>query len=191
MEKRKILNDNINLDTSKSFQDTDVPTETIKENADIFAGFIHPAITTTINKNEFASFLKLADVRPVLKKSSKNSKDNYRPISILKSISKVYERVIFKQIDFMKNCFSKFQCGFWKGYHMQQCLIALIEKSKSATDKGKSFQALLTDLSIVFDCLPHEMLIAKWHAYGLSLSAFRLAHSNLSNRKQRTKINES
>ena len=84
---------------------------------------------------------------PVFKKGSKNSKHNYRPISILKNISKVYERVMFKQIgDFMENYFSKFQCGFRKGYSTQQCLIALIEECKSATDKGKSFGVLLTGL---------------------------------------------
>ena len=44
--------------------------------------------------------------------------------------------------DFMENAFSKFQCGFSKGYSTQQCLIALIEKWKYATDKGKS---LLTE----------------------------------------------
>ena len=52
--------------------------------------------------------------------------------------------------DFMENYFSKFQCGFRKGYSTQQCLIALIGKWKSATDKGKSFGALLTDLSKAF-----------------------------------------
>ena len=56
VEKREILNDIVNLDASKSYQDTDVPTKIIKENADIFADFIHPEINTTINKNEFPSF---------------------------------------------------------------------------------------------------------------------------------------
>ena len=66
---------------------------------------------------------------PVFKKGSKNSKHDYRLVSILKNISKVYERVMFKQIgDFMENYFSKFQCGFRKGYSTQQCLIALIEE---------------------------------------------------------------
>ena len=184
MEKREILNEIVNLDASKSCQDTDVPTKIIKENADIFADFIHPAINITINKNEFPSFLKLADVIPVFKKGSKNSKHNYRPISILKNISKVFERVMFKQIgDFMENYFSKFQCGFRKSYSTQQCLIALIEKCKAATDKGKSFGA--------FDCLPQKLLTAKLLAYGFSLAALRPVHSYLSNRKQRTKINES
>ena len=74
VEKREILHEIVNLDASKSCQDTDVPTKVIKENADIFADFLHAAINTTINKNEFPSFLKLADVIPVFKKGSKNSK---------------------------------------------------------------------------------------------------------------------
>ena len=192
VEKSEILHEIVNLDSSKSCQDTDASTKIIKENADIFGDFIHPAINTTNNKNEFPSFLKLVDVIPVFKKGSKNSKHNYRPINILKNISKVYEKVKFKQIgDFMENYFSKFQCGFKKSYNTQHCLIALIEKWKSATDKEKSFGALLTDLSKAFGCLPHELLIAKLHAYGFTLATLRLVHSYLFHRKQRTKINES
>ena len=118
--------------------------------------------------------------------------DGLGETSWLDNPPKVYERVMFKQIrDFMENFFTKFQCAFRKGYSTQQCLIALIEKWKSATDKGKSFGALLTDLSKAFDCLPHELLIAKLNAYGFSLAALRLVRSYFSNRKQRTKINES
>ena len=87
----------------------------------------------------------------------------------------------------MENFFSKVQCGFRKGYSTQQCLIASIEKWKSATDKGKSFGALLTALSKAFDCLPHEVLSAKLHDYRFSLAALRLVHSYLFKRKQRTK----
>ena len=61
-QKREILHEIVNLDASKLCQDTDVPTKIIKENADIFADFIHPAINATINKNQFPSFLKLVDM---------------------------------------------------------------------------------------------------------------------------------
>ena len=71
VEKKEVLNEIVNLDASKSCQDTDVPTKIIKENAHNFADFIHPAINASINKNEFSSFLKLADVIPVFKKGSK------------------------------------------------------------------------------------------------------------------------
>ena len=71
LEKREILHEIVNLDASKSCQDTDVLTKIIKENADIFADFIHPEINTPINKNEFPFILKLADVIPVFKKGSR------------------------------------------------------------------------------------------------------------------------
>ena len=70
--------------------------------------------------------------------------------------------------DFMENPFSKFQCGFRKGYSRQQCLFAFIEKWKSAADKWKSFGALLTDLSKAFNFRPHKLLsiIVKWGYQG-------------------------
>ena len=85
--------------------------------------------------------------------------------------------------------FSKYQCGFRIGFSTQQCLLAMLEKWKRSIDNGKSFGALLTDLSKSFDCLDHELLIAKLNAYGFHLSALKLIHDYLSNRKQRTKIN--
>ena len=78
---------------------------------------------------------------------------------------------------------------FRKGYSTQHCLLAMLEKWKSAVDKGKSFGVLLTDLSKAFNCLSHELLLAKLHAYGFSIAALRLIHSYLTNRKQRTKVN--
>ena len=59
----------------------------------------------------------------------------------------------------------------------QHCLIAVLEKWKSAVDKGKSFGALWTDLSKAFDCLSHELLLTKLHAYGFSIAALRLIHN--------------
>ena len=91
---------------------------------------------------------KLADVTPIFKKGSKTLKDNYRPISILSNVSKIFERPIFKQISaFFDNIFSTYQCGFRKGYSAQHCLVAMLEKWKFCNDKKKYFGALLTDLS--------------------------------------------
>ena len=67
----------------------------------------------------------------------------------------------------------------------------MLEKWKRAVDNNKVFGALLTDLSKAFDCISHYLLIAKLNAYGLSLSALKLVHSYLQNRKQRTKIGSS
>ena len=78
---------------------------------------------------------------------------------------------------------------FRKRFSGQHCLLAMLEKWESAVDKWKVFGALLTDLSKAFDCLPHELIIAKLNAYGFNLPALKLMHSYLSHRKQRTKVN--
>ena len=89
------------------------------------------------------------------------------------------------------NIWSKYQCGFRKGYNAQHCLIALIEKWKQSVDNGGAFGALMIDLSKAFDCLPHELLIAKLDALGSDKKSIKLVHNYLSNRKQRVKINGS
>ena len=65
----------------------------------------------------------------------------------------------------------------------------MFENWKSAVDKKKVFDALLTDLSKAFNCLSHDVLPAKLNPYGFSMVALRLVKNYLSNRKQRTKIN--
>ena len=84
---------------------------------------------------------------------------------------------------YFEEILSKFQCGFRKGFSTQHCLLLMLEKWKRAVDNNKVFGALLTDLSKAFDCISHDLLIAKLNAYGLSLSALKLMHSYLQNRK--------
>ena len=69
--------------------------------------------------------------------------------------------------------------------------LAFLEKWKTAVDKGKVYEALLPDLSKAFDCLNHELLIAKLNAYVFTLPALKLVHSYLSGWKQRTRVNNS
>ena len=64
----------------------------------------------------------------------------------------------------------------------------MLETWKEATDNNKAFRALLTDLSKAFDCLIHDLLIAKLHAYGLDLATLKILQDYLTNRKQRTKF---
>ena len=64
----------------------------------------------------------------------------------------------------------------------------MLKIRKGVTDNHKAFGALLTDLSKAFDCLSHDLLIAKLHAYGLDIDSLNLLRDYLSNRKQRTKV---
>ena len=187
-----VLEKVICLNSAKASQNTDIPTKLIKNNSSFFAEFFSENINYCIENSKFPYDLKLADVIPVHKKKSKNSKDNYRPVSILSNISKIYERSMYEQIEtYFENIFSKYQCGFRKGYNAQHCLMVLIEKWKESVDNGGVFGALLTDLSKAFDCLNHELLIAKLHAYGFDLSSLKLIYGYLANRSQRVKVNDS
>ena len=189
----EILKEILSLDTTKACQDTDIPTKILKENADIFSDFLFAYYNASVVKtSKFPSILTLADIIPVFKKGDKKCKNNYRPVSVLPNMSKIFERIIFRQIsNYMESFLSKYQCGFRKGYSTQHCLLFMLEKWKRAVDNGKVFGILLTDLSKAFNCLSHELLLVKLHAYGFSISALRLIYSYLANRKQRTKINMS
>ena len=108
----------------------------------------------------------IANIIPIFKKKSRTEKSNYRPVSILPNLSKNFERLMFNQLsNYFRDILSKFQCGFRTGHSAKDCLVAMIEKWKIFIDNGGSCGALLTDLSKAFDCLPHDLLLAKLHAY--------------------------
>ena len=162
----------------------------LKETADIFADYICGFFNESIKKSRFPFILKNANITPVFKKEYISSKENYRPVSILPMISKIFEKLLCKQITiFIDSLLSKYQCGFRNSFSVQHCLLAMLQKWKNAVDEGQVFGALLTDLSKAFDCLPHELIIAKLNAYGFNLPALKLMHSYLSHRKQCTKVN--
>ena len=77
-----------------------------------------------------------------------------------------------------------------RGYNAHHCLVTLIEKWEKNVDNGGAFGGLFTDPYKAFDCLSHELLIAKLDAYGFDKNALKLVNSYLSNRKQRVKIND-
>ena len=131
-------------------------------------------------------------ILPLHTKGKKEIKENYRQESIPPNISKIFEKHISKQMShFFENILSKYQCRFRKGFSAQHCLLAMPEKWKRSADDDKAFGELLTDLSKAFDCPDHELLIARLNAYGFSLTAPKLIHNCLSNRKQRIKVNSS
>ena len=89
---------------------------------------------------------------------------------------------------FFQGIIPKYQCGFRKGHSAQHALISLHEKWRYNVDQGRMLEALLTDLSKVFDCLAHDIIIAKLNAYGFDMKALNFIYDYLRNRKQRTKI---
>ena len=104
-----------NLDTSKVTQQCDIPTKIIKDNKDLFSYFISASFNNAVNKGVFPNELKQADIKPIYKKESRNEKENYRPISILPNLSKIFERCMYDQLkDHFEKLLSKYHCGFRK-----------------------------------------------------------------------------
>ena len=83
---------------------------------------------------------------------------------------------------------SKYQCGFRKGFNAQHGLVSMIEKWKESVDSGGVFGALMTDLSKAFDCLHHELLVAKLDAYRFDIKSVKLIRQYLSRRKRRANV---
>ena len=186
------LNEVVLLRDKKASEASGIPVKLIKENRDLIAYFILHNFSNALSCSEYPASLKYADITPIFKKDDKTDKTNYRPISILPNLSKIYERFMQNQMyPYLNQIFSKYQCGFRKGYNAQHCLMAMIEKWRKFLDIGGHAGALLTDLSKAFDCIDHELLIAKLHAYGFDNDALKFIYSYLKGRKQRTKINSS
>ena len=179
------------LKARKATQITDIPVNILKENVYIFPAYVCDFLNESIKSGKFPAILKNGDITAVFKKSFNGSKENCRPVSILPIISKIFDKIVSKQItNFMDALLSKYQCGFCRNFSAQNCLLAMFQKWKSSVDKGKAFRELLTDHSKEFDCLSHELIIKKLNTHEFSLSALKLMQSYFSERKQRTKINQ-
>ena len=104
-------------------------------------------------------------------------KINYRPVSILSNISKIYERLLYKHLEtYFKSILSQYQRGFRKGYSVLTTLLPMIRKWIKSLDSCCIFGELLSDLSKAFNCLSHDLLLAKLHAYKLDMPFLKLLH---------------
>ena len=171
-----------------------IPTKILRD----MRGIVSEPLTEIWNKQcitnkIFPAKLKLGDITAVFKALERTLKKNYRPITVLSVISKLFEKIMDEQTDaFMNEKLSKYLCGYRKGgYNPQLTLTHMIEKMKLSKDKGNHAGAILMDLSKAFDTIKHELLIAKLHAYGFSRDALELIHNFLNDRWHRTKVNNS
>ena len=178
------------LNEKKSCMSSSIPPKALKENGCVCAETLKSIINSGISNGNFDDSLKRADLIPLHKLDDTTNKKNYRGISLLPVVSKIFEKVLQKQIGAYMDLFlSPFLCGYRKGFNAQHALLSMLEKWRVSLDKGGYGGAVLIDLSKAFDTINHELLIAKLHAYGFDRDALKLIKSYLSDRWQRTKIN--
>ena len=176
----------------KATTHTNIPPKILKSNSDVCVEPLTQILNDCIEDSTFPDKLKCADVTSLPKSGPTNTRTNFRPISVLPTVSKLFERIMDKQIvTYITPFLSSLLCGFRKGYSAQHALIRLLEKFKISLDEGFKAGAVLMDLSKAFDCIRHDLLIAKLHAYGFSDEALTLINDYLTNRQQRVKVNGS
>ena len=175
---------------SSMIERNSIPSKTLKLSADISADILQNIFNDMSSTGNFPDNMKLADITPVSKKKYPLKKENYRPASILYGISKIFKKLMQKQIvGYMEIFLFPYLCGYRNDFNTQQALLTLIENCKKVLD-NKGFEgAVLMDLSKAFDTINHELLVEKLHAYGFTNDSLKLLYSYVNNRWHRTKIN--
>jgi len=157
---------------------------------------ISKALTVIINQmlanGIFPTSLKISKIIPLHKKGDLNSLNNYRPISLLPTLSKIFERVIYNQLYnyfTRKNLLSEQQYGFRSKHSTELAAIKLVDYITQQIDQKKTPVNVYIDLSKAFDTLNFNILLYKLHYYGVTGAAFELLKSYLTDRKQYVKYN--
>ena len=159
--------------------------------SDFLAEPLSIAISNSISTSTFPNNAKIASVVPIDKKTDdKYVISNFRRVSILNCFSKVSENVIKNELLKSMNVhLSPFLSAYRKNYNTQHVLLRLLEEWREHLDNNKTVGGILIDLLKAFDCVPHDLLLAKLAAYGIDDNLILYIHSYLLNRKQCVCIN--
>ena len=135
---------------------------------------------------------KNAQVTVIYKKGNKAFAGNYRPVSLTSVVSKCMEKLIRKQITLhfkRNNLFSNKQFGFLTGRSTSLQLLSVLDNWTKELDDGNSVDCIYMDFQKCFDTVPHNRLILKLGAYGISEKYINWIKSFLIGRKQRVALN--
>src|SRR5436190_22384750 len=142
---------------------------------------------TSLQTGQFPTNMKSAKVNPLHKKGRKDDINNYRPISLLSSVSKILEKIVLvtllKHLE-INNLLTKSQHGFRKGKSTTTAIVDLVEYILDNLEEGNIITSIFVDLSKAFDCLSHELILAKLESLGVRGIALRWFESYLVEIKQ-------
>ena len=182
----------INNFKNKSTADTNITALKAANAVPRFQEVLADLINISFKEGVFPKQLKLAKVVPIHKSGKRTDVSNYRPISLLSTFSKIYEKIMHKRVDsFLTkyNILQDNQYGFRKGHSCEHALISAQNKILESLDKKQITLLLLIDFSKAFDMVDHNILLYKLKHYGIRGVALKWFESYLKNRKQYTHIN--
>ena len=180
------------LNSSKGTGPNGIPTEILKMINFAICVPLSKIFNMCIQNGTHPEKLKLAHVIPIFKKGCRLMVSNYRPISLLSNLNKLFEKIMHKRIyAFLEkfNILYKLQFGFRSKYSTQHALIHMTEAIRSALDSGKVTCGIFVDFQKAFDTVNHEILLKKLDHYGFRGIINNWFRSYLTNRKQKVVIN--
>ena len=150
------------------------------------------AINSCLKNQRFQDKGRRAAACPLDKgEPNRTAEKHFTPVSVLNTFSNIYEKVMKQQlVVYLDTKISVVIGAYRKAYGTQHVLIRLLEDRKTKIDNNYIVGALLMDLPKAFDCIPHDLLIAKLNAYGADENALVLIHSYLKRRKQSVRITQ-
>lgn len=163
----------------------------LKHVGDVIAAPLAAVINTCLHHGVFPDVLKVSRTVPIFKKGDPELVLNYRPISLIPVLAKVFETVLKSQlIKYFENneYFSQSQHGFRGGKSTFTAASQLVSNILEAFERRDSVALVLADLSKAFDCVSHEILLRKLCRYGVSNSSLQMLRSYLLNRQQMVSI---
>lgn len=181
------------LDTQKSRGHDNIPADLVKANVGPFSGIIAELFNRMLLTGSYPNIMKIAKVTPVFKSGDSFDPSNYRPISTLSVINKIFEKLLtVRLVNFLcaNNVLYRYQYGFREGCGTGNAITELIDDLIFEIDKKNIVGGLFIDLKKAFDTINHEILLKKLDRYGVRGIANDLIRSYLSDRKQFVAIND-
>jgi len=175
-----------NLKTKNSSGIDGLSNRMLKKEAYRFAVLLKPLINSSIGEGIFPENLKTANVIPIFKKDDTNNLNNYRPISLLPVISKVFEKVLNQQITEViePGFIDDNQFGFRQGFSTEDAAIKFVNEIQKELRANNHVVTIFVDVSKAFDSCDHEIIVNKLKQTGLDELGIKLIRSYLYNRTQ-------
>ena len=163
----------------------------LKEGGVILASILSDLFSLSLRTSQVPSAWKIAIVKPIHKKGSRNDVGNYRPISITSSCCRVMERIVRYKINnflLVNSLLSDSQHGFMRGRSTDTILLSFYDFITSEMDSNKIVDAIFFDFAKAFDKIPHDLLISRLFEHRICGSLLKWLGSFLSDRYQKVTI---